>query len=236
MSSAAATHKRKSPCHIDLTDSPPSSPSMAQSVQSVDGVPFYLFINDSSEPSELVHYMVDISNEDNKDSYVYKRLMLLHKKKKTHFPYVTDEEFEGLVGHVHKFASTKTPKTVDEKPSSTDKYKRRKTVKKMKRVSSPIKNGSNSDDEQDKIDDSQEDEEDDEDGDEQDDEDGEEEDDEDGDEQDDEDGDEMTEQDQIKAFGDFMEHKMASWNQWPRAGVPISALQHIKWWVNFSAS
>jgi hypothetical protein len=217
---------------------------MVQSVQSVDRVPFYLFINDSSEPSEVVHYMVDITKEDKKDSYVYKRFMLLHKEKKSHFPYVTDEEFEGLVGDVPKIASTKTRKTVDEKPSSTNKYKRRKTVKKMRRVSSPIKNSGNSDSQEDEEDGSEQDEEDgseqdEEDGSEQDEEDGSEQDEEDGseqDEEDEEDGDEMTEQGQIEAFADFMEHKMVSWNQWPRAGVPISALQHIKWWVNFSAS
>ena len=238
MSGAAAKHKRKSRCDIDLTVSPPGSPSVAQSEQDVDRLPFYLFINDSSEPSELAQYIVDITEEDNTESYVYKRLMQLHREKKSHFPYVTDEEFEGLVGDV---ASTKPPKAVGKKAPPRIKYERRKAGKKMKIAPRPAKpagkriciSDGKQDDDDEQDDDGEQDDDDEQYDDGEQDEYGKQYDD---GEQDDDAEDEMTEQDQIEAFGDFMHRKMVEWNKWPRPGVPISALQHIKWMVNFSAS
>jgi len=245
MSSATATHKRKTPCNIDLTksppDSPPDSPSTSQ-CSDVGGVPFYLFIKDSSESSELVHYIADIADEDNKESYVYQRLMQLYKEKKSHFPYVTDEEFVGLIRDVPKVPSTKTPKAVDKKAvdkrPSTSAYNCQKTVKKMKLGQRPVKNGGKSDcindsEEENSEEDEEDDKEDKDNSKEDEDEDNNEKD---KDEHDEDDNDEMTEQDQIEAFGDFMQRKMVQWNRWPRPGVPISALQHIKWMVNFSSS
>ena len=265
MSGGIDTHNKETPCDIDLTKSPPDSrpgspsvskmvslptskPALLRSVQRSSGdgssLPFYLFINDSSEASELAHYVVDMKAEDDKETYVYRRLMQLMKENKSHFPYVTDEEFAGLVGDVPKVKSSKAAKVADQKALYKQKNppQRRdvcKVYKKMKMGQGKADTGADGDriSESESGDDSkyesnEKDEKDEEDEDE-DEEDEKDQDEEDEDEDDDEE-EEMTENDQIEAFRDFMESKMKPWNLWPRGAVKMSALQHIKWMVNFS--
>jgi hypothetical protein len=57
-----------------------------------------MFINDSSEASEIVQYMFLVPEKKDMDSYVHDRLVRLKSDKKWHFPYVEHEKFEGLVG------------------------------------------------------------------------------------------------------------------------------------------
>jgi hypothetical protein len=60
--------------------------------------PMFMFINDSSEASEMVQYMFPVPEKKDMDSYVHDRLVRLKSEKKWHFPYVQHETFEGLTG------------------------------------------------------------------------------------------------------------------------------------------
>jgi len=61
----------------------------------------FMLINDSSEPTEVLHYMFLVPDKKDMDTYVHDRLVRLKSEKKWHFPYVKHDSFEGLVGPAH---------------------------------------------------------------------------------------------------------------------------------------
>ena len=81
---------------VDLTGSQCPDPKRAHS--EVGSRAMFMYINDSSEPTEVAHYMFLVPDKKDMDSYVHDRLVELKSKNKWHFPYVKHDSFEGLVG------------------------------------------------------------------------------------------------------------------------------------------
>jgi len=83
---------------IDLTEAHSTAQKRAHS--EVSSGPMLMCINDSSEPTDVYHYMFWVPDKKDMDSYVHDRLVQLKREKKWHFPYVEHDSFEGLLGPV----------------------------------------------------------------------------------------------------------------------------------------
>jgi len=83
---------------IDLTGAHCTAQKRAHS--EVSSGPMLMCINDSSEPTDVYHYMFLVPDKKDMDSYVHDRLVQLKREKKWHFPHVNHDSFEGLLGPV----------------------------------------------------------------------------------------------------------------------------------------
>jgi len=84
---------------VDLTGCS-SSPDRKRARSEVSSGGMLMCINDSSEPTDVAHFMFWVPDKKDMDSYVHDRLVQLKSEKKWHFPYIKHDSFEGLLGPV----------------------------------------------------------------------------------------------------------------------------------------
>jgi len=82
---------------VDLTGCS-SSPDRKRARSEVSSGAMLMCINDSSEPTDVAHYMFLVPDKKDMDSYVHDRLVQLKSEKKWHFPYAKHDSLEGLLG------------------------------------------------------------------------------------------------------------------------------------------